>query len=246
MSHLLKKLTIFAMISGLAAPTFSHADNFNINRFHIDGAHIGDSQNRFLHSMSSSFPANASRAKRTLSSSILYTKAIRCQSAGNGVSRCEGKFAEMKKPATGKQKEFIRYRDVVADFNLNNQLSFLSTITTTQHKDRKACLSALSKFYQQATKKTEKPSIIYPRNQLDIYYIKIDEKPFTTRMVGKLDSAFSMVWQKQRGDWSAFYSIDFGCRESGHMVVNKTLYDESRKKVSSSKFQVSRLKSKNM
>ncbi|MGB5226434.1 MAG: hypothetical protein WBN49_14815 [Arenicellales bacterium] len=80
--------------------------------------------------------------------------------------------------------------------------------------------------------------MIYPRNQLDIYYIRIDERPFTARMTGKLESVFCIVWQKQRGDWSAFYSINFGCWRSSHMVVKSTLYDESRKKVSSSKFQI--------
>ena len=130
---------------------------------------------------------------------------------------------------------------MVADFNQNNELAFLSTITTTQHRDKKSCLKALSKFYQQAANKAVKPSAIYPRNQLDIYYIKIDEKPFAARMIGKLDSAFSMVWQKERNDWTGFYSIDFGCRDSGYMVVNETLYDEAKKSVSSLKSQVSRL-----
>jgi len=236
---------IFGLITSLI---FSHvccADEFNLQHFDIDGIRIGDSQNHFLHEMTAYIPATANRAKRVNSPSLLYTKPISCKIVESGVSRCEGKFAEMKKPSTGKQKEFDRYRDVVANFTQNNQLAFLSTITTTRHNDRESCLRALSDFYKQATSKTEKPSVIYPRNQLDIYYIKIDEQPFTTRMVGKLDSAFSMVWQKKRGDWSAFYSIDFGCRASGHMVVNSTLYDGEKKAIPASRMQVSSLKTEN-
>ena len=234
--------TCIVLLLGFSTSSLCNADGFNLQYFDINGTRIGDSKNHFLRDMSATFPAKTSLARRTFSSSLIYTKPISCQAVEKGISRCEGKFAEMLKRDNGKQKEFVVYRDVVADFNNNNELAFLSTITTTRHKDRKSCLKALSKFYQQATAKAEKPSVIYPRNQLDIYYVKIDEQPFTARMVGKLDSAFSMTWQKQRGDFSAFYSIDFGCRESGHMVVNSTLYDESKKEVSSSKFQVSRLK----
>lgn len=200
MTQLINILTTFTLVLGLTATSLSTADDFNLNRFDIDGARIGDRQNHFLRDMSTIFPAKTTHARHARSSSLLYKKPISCQAVENGVSRCKGKFTEMQKPADSRQKEFILYRDVVADFNQNSELTFLSTINTTRHKNKKACLKALSKYYKQATSKSEKPSVIYPRNQPDIYYIRIDEQPFATRMVGKLDSAFSMVWQKQRGD----------------------------------------------
>ncbi len=214
------------LTTGLSLSLPTNADGFSLQSFDIDGVHIGDSQNQFLRDMVRNFPAKGSSVNRTIKSSLLYTNPVSCQARTTGITRCSGKFAEMKQPVKGRQKEFFTYRDVVADFNQNNELAFLSTITTTRYNDGKTCLKALSEFYQRATDKTEKPLVIYPRNQLDIYYIKIDEQPFATRMLGKLDSAFSMVWQKKRNDWSQFYSVDFGCRASGYMVVNTTLYDQ--------------------
>jgi len=239
-----KVATAPLLILYMTVSCISNAYSFSLQAFNINGAAIGDSQQNFLRGMSPNFPAKSSRAKRTVKAPLVYSSPISCQTEDSGISRCRGKYAEMKKQVSGKHKEFVTYRDMVAEFNQKNELSFLSTITTTKHEDKKACLKALSNFYQQAASKTVKPSAIYPRNQLDIYYMKIDEQPFATRMMGKLDSAFSMVWQNTRGDWSAFYSIDFGCRDSGYMVVNETLYDKSKRSVSSLKSQVSRLKTK--
>jgi len=235
MKTLRNLLPPISVLAGLAVGLAAHANSFNLQNFDIDGARIGDSQDRFLRNMSQYFPARAKQARRASKSSLLYTRPVSCRDRSSGLTRCTGTFAEMKQPVNGRQKEFIAYRDVVANFNQNNELAFLSNITTTRHKDGKSCLKALSKFYQQAVDKPVKPLVIYPRNQLDIYYIKIDEQPFATRMLGKLDSAFSMVWQKKRNDWSQFYSVDFGCRDNGYMVVNSTLYDQALK--SGSKFQ---------
>lgn len=77
-----------------------------------------------------------------------------------------------KKWANEKHKESVIYRDVAADLNNNDELPFLSTITTTRHKYRKTCLKALSKFYKHAGGRTDKPSVSNPHNQLDTYYIK--------------------------------------------------------------------------
>jgi hypothetical protein len=232
------------LIAGLSFAPVNYANDFNLQRFDIDGARIGDSQNHFIRTMSAYFPASSKELKNASATSLVYTKPIRCLTGKSGLTRCQGKYAEMQKPVSGQQKKFNHYKDVVAEFNQNRELAFLSTITTTHHHNRKACLKELSQFYTKVSSNTDKPLIVYPRNQLDIYYIKIDEQPFATRMVGKLESAFSMVWQKERNDWSSFYSVDFGCRSSGHMVINTTLYDQAIKTGSSFKFQVSRLKTK--
>ena len=212
----------------IAAMLLESARAFDLQQFEIDGIRIGDSQNAFTSRISRSFPDSTKHARRTAAASRLYTRPVSCQEERNGITHCRAKYAEMKE--TNEQRHFYAYRDLVAEFNQDRELAFLSVIATTRHDDKEACLKALSRFYRESvTTAAGKPSAIYPRNQFDIYYMKIDEQPFSTRMMGRLESAFSMVWQKERNDWSSFYSVDFGCRESGHMVVNTTLYDQAVK-----------------
>ncbi len=239
----LNLLLTTGLLAGLATSPAVSAEAFNLQNFSIDGTRIGDQQRQFLQDIRQTIPA-AGNANNVKQSSLLYTRPVNCIGKPKGITRCTGKFAEMKQPVKGQQKEFISYRDVVADFNQNNELAFLSTITTTGHKDAKSCLKELSKFYKKASSGALRPLVVYPRNQLDIYYIKIDDQPFATRMLGKLDSAFSMVWQKKRNDWSQFYSVDFGCRDNGYMVVNTTLYDQAVKYGDERKLQVSSLRFK--
>ena len=92
----LNSLAIFALVPGLTAPTPSTADVFNLKRFDIDGAWVGDRKNHFLSDMSAHYPATTRLAKRALSSSLLYTMPIRCHAVEEGSSRWKGKFAEMQ------------------------------------------------------------------------------------------------------------------------------------------------------
>ena len=249
MNVLQKTALSLLLIVYLSASSVCHADNislhrFDIGEFDINGTHIGDQKDSFIQNMDKRFISRTVKAKPTQPDSLIYNRPVSCLSEKDGNTRCNGKFAEMKRPGETQKKKFIKYKDVIAEFNSDSRLAFLSTITTTGYSNKKACLAELSTFYKQAANRQMKPAVIYPRNQLDIYYIKIDEQPFTTRLLGKLDSAFSMVWQKQRGDWSAFYSVDFGCRNNGYMVVNETLYDKARKSAPGSRLQVSRLRTK--
>jgi hypothetical protein len=201
---------------------------FDVRMYNIEGAHIGDSRHVMVSKMGNKFPTSTQAAIKSSQGSRVYTKPVSCEERDDGSTLCKAKFAKMKR--SGQQKEFTIYRDLVAEFNRDQELAFLSVIDTTRHDSRKQCMQALSNFHRKLTTSgVGKPLVVYPRDQLDIYYMKIDEAPFTTRMMGRLESAFSMVWQHARNDWSAFYSVDFGCRNSGHMVVNRTLYDKGVK-----------------
>jgi hypothetical protein len=212
----------------IGAMLVASARAFDVHLHDINGSRIGDSQNDLLRKMSANFPARSVYANRTVAGSKLYTRPVSCAAATNGITRCQAKFAEMTMDQSHKQ--FLLYRDLVAEFNRDQELAFLSLVTTTHHDNKATCQQAAAEFYKQTSaQSSSKPKIVYPRSQLDIYYMKIDEQPFATRMMGKLHGAFSMVWQKQRNDWSSFYSVDFGCRDSGHLVVNETLFDKSVK-----------------
>ena len=219
-------LPLLAFACLLIASRASHA--FDVRMYDIEGTHIGDSRHLMTSKMLVKFPGSKQAAIKSSRDSKVYTMPVSCEARKDGGALCKAKFAEMKQ--SGNHKDFIVYSDLVAEFNDSMELAFLSVIDTTRHANKQQCMEALSDYHRKlSTSGLGKPMVVYPRDQLDIYYMKIDEPPFTTRMMGRLESAFSMVWQHARNDWSAFYSVDFGCRKSGHMVVNRTLYDKAVK-----------------